>query len=110
MEEINRNEGFETKITVDATAGAAAVFYGFLTIIYTIWVILLVMIWIIGGVLAFLSSFGCMFYNSSIGDKVAGFILAIFFGPFYWLFYIYKSTYCNSYPAYVPPQMVNYYN
>lgn len=68
--------------------------------IYNIWLGLLVLIWIISGFLAFLASFVCLFYNSSIGDKMAGLILALFAGPFYWLFYIYNSNYCKSYTSY----------
>jgi len=115
MAEITRNEGFETKttettISAGAVAGGVAggVFFGFFSILYVLWVILFVVVWFVGGILAFLASFGCMFYNSSSGDKVAGFLLALFTGPFYWFFYIYKSSYCNSYQAYMP--MVNYYN
>ena len=68
--------------------------------IYSIWLGLLVLIWIISGFVAFLASFVCLFYNSSIGDKMAGLVLALFAGPFYWLFYIYNSNYCKSYASY----------
>jgi hypothetical protein len=68
--------------------------------IYSFWLGLLVLIWIISGFVAFLASFVCLFYNSSIGDKMAGLVLALFAGPFYWLFYIYNSNYCKSYATY----------
>lgn len=64
---------------------------------YAIWISLFVLIWIISGLIAFMASFVCLFYNSSIGDKMAGLIMALFAGPFYWLFYIYNSNYCNNY-------------
>jgi hypothetical protein len=64
---------------------------------YFIWIALLVLIWIISGFAAFIASFVCLFYNSSIGDKIAGLVMALFAGPFYWLFYIYNMNYCNKY-------------
>jgi hypothetical protein len=69
-------------------------------IIYFFWIGLLISIWIISGFVAFIASFVCLFYNSSIGDKVAGLVMALFAGPFYWLFYIYNSNYCNKYVSY----------
>ncbi len=66
--------------------------------------LIIFLIWFITGILAFIASIACLFYNSSIGDKVAGFAIALFFGPFYWLFYIYNSSYCNKFPE------INYYN
>jgi hypothetical protein len=65
--------------------------------VYIIWISLLVLIWIISGFAAFIASFVCIFYNSSVGDKIAGLVLALFAGPFYWLFYIYNMNYCNRY-------------
>ena len=67
---------------------------------YAIWISLFVLIWIISGLIAFMASFVCLFYNSSVGDKMAGLIMALFAGPFYWLFYIYNSNYCKSYASY----------
>jgi hypothetical protein len=64
---------------------------------YFIWIALLVLIWIISGFAAFIASFVWLFYNSSIGDKIAGLVMALFAGPFYWLFYIYNMNYCNKY-------------
>ena len=65
--------------------------------VYFIWIALLVLIWIISGFAAFIASFVCIFYNSSVGDKIAGLVMALFAGPFYWLFYIYNMNYCNRY-------------
>ena len=63
--------------------------------IYSLWGLLIVILWIVSGFLAFIASIICMFYNSSIGDKMAGLLIALFFGPFYWFFYIYNMNYCN---------------
>jgi hypothetical protein len=65
--------------------------------VYFIWIALLILIWIISGFVAFIASIACLFYNSSIGDKIAGLVMALFAGPFYWLFYIYNMNYCNRY-------------
>jgi hypothetical protein len=65
--------------------------------VYIIWIALLILIWIISGFAAFIAAFVCIFYNSSIGDKIAGLVMALFAGPFYWLFYIYNMNYCNRY-------------
>ena len=67
---------------------------------YAIWISLFILIWIISGFAAFIASFVCLFYNSSVGDKMAGLVMALFAGPFYWLFYIYNSNYCNRYSSY----------
>jgi uncharacterized membrane protein len=64
---------------------------------YGLWLGLLILIWIISGFIAFIASVICLFYNSSIGDKMAGLVMALFAGPFYWLFYIYNMNYCNRY-------------
>ena len=69
-------------------------------IIYWFWICLLIFIWIISGFISFIASLVCLFYNSPIGDKMAGLVLALFAGPFYWLFYIYNSNYCNRYNSY----------
>jgi hypothetical protein len=110
MSNYYNEEYFEDKsksTTTATTTTEGSVFYGILTIMYVIWILLISSIWVIAGILAFIASIACMFYNSSTGDKIAGFFLALFFGPFYWFFYIYKSSYCNSYPAYAP--VANYY-
>jgi uncharacterized membrane protein len=76
---------------------------GVVGILGWIWLILLALIWFFAGIAAFFASIVCMFYNSSIADKVVGLLLALFFGPLYWGFYIYKASYCTK------QQTVNYY-
>lgn len=71
--------------------------WGFLVYLslYYIWILIIIILWCVIGLLAFISSIICMFYNSSVGDKIAGLIIALFLGPFYFLFYIYNINYCN---------------
>ena len=59
------------------------------------WRLILLIIWVFAGILGFLASLICLFYNSTLGDKIAGLILGLFAGPFYWLFYIYNMNYCS---------------
>lgn len=77
--------------------------YWVVDFLFWIWVLIMALIWVIGGISAFFASLVCMFYNSTMADKIVGLFLAIFFGPLYWGFYIYKANYCTRY------QTVNYY-
>jgi hypothetical protein len=85
--------------TVDISNEGTLLFISsvFLGNFYGWWLALLILIWIISGFIAFIASLICLFYNSTVGDKIAGLVLALFAGPFYWLFYIYNMNYCNRY-------------
>ena len=39
----------------------------------------------------------CCFYNGSTSDKFLGILVALAIGPFYWLFFIYNSSYCTRF-------------
>jgi hypothetical protein len=54
------------------------------------------MFWIFAGLGAFIMSLVCFGYSGTIIDKIVGFILAIFFGPFYWFFYGFNTFYCKK--------------
>lgn len=84
--------------TVDTNKGATMLFISsvFFGNFYGWWLALLILIWIISGFIAFIASLICLFYNSTVGDKIAGLVMALFAGPFYWLFYIYNMNYCNK--------------
>ena len=58
--------------------------------------IILYLIWVISSLAAFFTSIVCLGYNGSGGAKAAGILLAFFFGPFYWLYYIYNINYCTN--------------
>lgn len=53
------------------------------------------LIWFVGGILGFIASLVCLFYQGSTSDKAIGILLALILGPFYWLFYIYNINYCT---------------
>jgi hypothetical protein len=58
-------------------------------------VILFILLWIIAGFAAFMASIICLFRKSSISDKFLGLLLALLFGPFYWIYFMYNNAYCN---------------
>lgn len=53
-------------------------------------------IWVIAALIGFYMSIICFSYSGTVGSKVAGFLLALFAGPFFWLYYIYRSNYCTK--------------
>lgn len=53
-------------------------------------------IWLITSLIAIYMSFVCLSYNGTTGSKVGGVLLAVIFGPFFWLYYIFRSTYCTK--------------
>jgi hypothetical protein len=70
-------------------------------IIFSIFMLIFSIIWLIAAFAGFVMSIICLSYDGTIGSKIAGFLLSIFLGPFYWLYYIYRKTYCtnnNYYP------------
>lgn len=50
--------------------------------------------WVISGLVAFIMSLVCFGYNGSVSDKFIGLIIAVLFGPFYWIFYAFNTSYC----------------
>lgn len=64
-------------------------------IIFACAIIVIVILWIVAGIAAFIMSLVCFGYNGSTADKIIGFLLAFLFGPFYWIFYNYNKNYCH---------------
>ena len=52
-------------------------------------------IWLITALISIYMSFVCLSYNGTTGSKIGGVFLALIFGPFYWLYYGFRSTYCT---------------
>jgi len=73
-------------------------------IVFSIFLFIIILVWVIAGVAAFITSIVCLGYNGSGGAKAAGILLAFFFGPFYWLYYIYNINYCTN--NYYYPQLI----
>jgi membrane associated rhomboid family serine protease len=62
----------------------------------TIFILIIILIWIIGTILSFVTSLICLFYESTIQDKIIGVIFGLIAGPFYWIYYVYNMKYCNN--------------
>jgi hypothetical protein len=58
--------------------------------------LIFIWVWIIIGISAFITSLFCFSRNGRLIDKIIGLVLAIFFGPFYFLFYAFNSDYCKK--------------
>jgi hypothetical protein len=58
--------------------------------------IIIWLLWLIGGLAAFITSIICFSYKSGDNQNLIGLLLALFFGPFYWFYYAYSKSYCNN--------------
>lgn len=54
------------------------------------------LIWVISGFVAFVMSLVCFARNGTAIEKIAGLLLALFFGPFYWVYYAISASYCKT--------------
>jgi hypothetical protein len=80
------NEGFED-IKESKTNGTAVI------------LILIIIIWWIGGLTAFLTSIICFAFYGTMTDKFLGLLISLILGPFYWLYFIFNNTgYCSRSP------------
>lgn len=52
-------------------------------------------IWIVLGIAAFIMSIICFGRSGSAVQHVVGLLLAIFLGPFFWIFYFFVPDYCK---------------
>jgi len=59
-------------------------------------ILIILLIWIIGTILSFITSLICLFYESTMQDKIIGVIFGLIAGPFYWIYYVYNMNYCNK--------------
>ena len=57
--------------------------------------IIFLVLWCIIGVIAFITSIICFFRTGTTIEKILGFALALFFGPFYFIFYALSDNYCK---------------
>jgi len=56
----------------------------------------LVGLWVLLGIIAFVKSILCFSSSSTLTEKIIGLILAVLFGPFYFLYFYLNPTYCKS--------------
>lgn len=76
--------------------------------IFLIFVFIILLIWWVAGLIGFLMSIVCCFFNGSTAEKFLGILMAWVLGPFYWLYFIYNSSYCTRFNQY-PPVQQSYY-
>ncbi len=55
----------------------------------------IVFLWVLLGMAAFIMSLLCFGKSGKISHQIFGFILALLFGPFYWIYYIVTKKYCR---------------
>jgi hypothetical protein len=54
-----------------------------------------IILWVIIGFIAFITSIICFCRSGSLLDKIIGLLLALLFGPLYFIFYIFEDNYCR---------------
>jgi hypothetical protein len=55
-------------------------------------------LWVGFGLLAFVFSLVCFGYSGSVLEKIVGIVLALLFGPFYFIYYFASASYCKRMP------------
>lgn len=60
---------------------------------------ILILLWIIAGIAAFVMSLVCFGSSGSTIQHLIGLLLAIFTGPFYWIYYAVAKSYCRRSPT-----------
>lgn len=53
-------------------------------------------VWALVGILGFITSLVCFFYDGTTTDKFVGLLTSIVLGPIYWFFYAFSDHYCTS--------------
>lgn len=59
-------------------------------------ILLAVILWIVAGIAAFVMSLVCFGKSGTRSQHLIGFLLAVFFGPFYWIYYAVVKDYCRK--------------
>jgi hypothetical protein len=57
------------------------------------WVV--VFLWVVLGIVAFFLSIICFGKSGTLGYQIVGFLLALFFGPLYFIYYLSVDKYCR---------------
>lgn len=63
---------------------------------YPIALLIFLSVWCILGIAAFVYSLMCFGSSGTMVEKIIGLLLALFFGPFYFIYYKFSNTYCKS--------------
>lgn len=57
--------------------------------------LVILLIWAMAGLSAFIMSLVCFGYSGSMTNKFLGLVIALMFGPFYWFYYFMNPSYCT---------------
>lgn len=68
--------------------------YVYPTWMYICWLVV-AFIWVVAGIAAFIVSLMCFGKKGPLSHQVIGVILAVLFGPFYWIYFIVDKKYCR---------------
>ena len=60
-----------------------------------IFILVFIGLWVLLGVVGFIHSLICLGYDSTFTDKVLGLIIALLFGPFFYVYYYFNKSYCG---------------
>ena len=66
-------------------------------------ILVLAFVWGVVGFIAFVYSIVCFGRSGTTGQHILGLVLAILFGPFYFIYYGVSKSYCNT----TPPSIIN---
>lgn len=59
-------------------------------------ILIIIFVWTILGLAGFIWSIVCFTKNNKTSLNVLGFLLAVLFGPFYWIYFIFNKSYCRK--------------
>lgn len=60
-------------------------------------IMIVLFIWALLGLLAFITSIVCFAYDGSFMQNWVGFLTSMILGPFYWIYYLYVDpSYCSK--------------
>lgn len=63
---------------------------------YAIAISIFILTWLFVGLIAFIWSLICFGRSGSAVDHIMGFIIAVIFGPFFFIYYAANKNYCNK--------------
>lgn len=59
-------------------------------------IIIFIVIWLILGLIAFITSLVCFKFSGNTNEKVLGLLIALLFGPFYFIYFYLNKNYCGK--------------
>lgn len=57
---------------------------------------ILLFVWVVAGIVGFLWSIMCFGRSGTMSQQIVGLLLAVFFGPLYWLYFFSVKKYCRA--------------